>query len=237
MVQEVVANLCLDAAAKPVVLPTVAVVSPDGAEPPSLTPYQPRAVVGDLSLVLPSDDVVILYTARPAGDVACLRRLLGRNMPAVLVAARRFDESDVIGAFDNGATSYLLTSQIPEYCLVHATVRTADGESCLSPCVATVLLEHLIRPGLRPAPAGTSTDDLTGRERQIMELLVVGHSIAEIARHLRVTEKTVRNNLSNIYAKLQVRGQSEAILLWLGHQRARSGDDGARKPPLPKYVP
>jgi DNA-binding NarL/FixJ family response regulator len=62
------------------------------------------------------------------------------------------------------------------------------------------------------------TDSLTTRERQIMELLVIGHTITEIAGHLTLTGKTVRNNLSNIYAKLQVRRQSEAILLWLRYQ-------------------
>jgi len=70
---------------------------------------------------------------------------------------------------------------------------------------------------------------LTPRERQIMELLVTGHTVGEIAGRLRRTRKTVRNNLSTIYAKLRVRGQSEAILLWLGHwPHARAADAGAR---------
>lgn len=213
------ANPCLAHPVAPVSMSTVAVVSCDGAEPPSLTPFLPRAVCRDLWSVLPSDDVVILYGQRSARDIERLHRLLGRNMPGVLVAARTFDETDVIGAFDNGATSYLIMSETPEYCVVSAAMRTADGESCLSPCVATVLLKHLNRRDLKPVPVAVPSGELTGRERQMMELLVVGHSTAEIARHLGVAEKTVRNNLSNIYAKLQVRRQSEAILLWLGHQR------------------
>lgn len=213
------ANLCPSVTAAPVELPTVAVVSPDGTEPPSLTPFLPRVVSRDLLSVLPTDDVVILYGGRYADDIGRLHRTLGRYMPAVLVAARTFDETDVIGAFDNGATSYLIMSETPQYCLVDAAMRTAYGESCLSPCAATVLLRHLNLRGLQPLPVAVPSGDLTGRERQVMELLVVGHSIAEIARHLCVAEKTVRNNLTNTYAKLQVRRQSEAILLWLGYQR------------------
>jgi len=215
----------------PVALPAVVVVSSDGTGPPSLTPFRARTVGYDLSSVRPSDDVVILFSGRSADDIGRLHRMLGRDMPQVLVAARTFDEVDVIGAFDNGATSYLIMSQVPEYCLVEASMRTADGESCLSPCVATVLLRHLSRPGLSPAPEPEQFGELTGRERQVMELLVVGHTITEIARHLRVTGKTVRNTLSHIYAKLQVRRQSEAILLWLGHQRTPTAEPERVRPP------
>jgi DNA-binding NarL/FixJ family response regulator len=229
MIQEA-ANLCLATPAAAMLLPTVVVVSQDGTEPAGLTPFLPRAVCRDLLSVRPSDDVVILYSERSADDIGRLHRMLGRNMPGILVAARTFDETDVIGAFDNGATSYLIMSETPEYCLVEAVVHTAGGENCLSPCVATVLLKHLNRPGVKPAPVAVPSGDLTGRERQVMELLVVGHTIAEIARHLRVTQKTVRNNLGNIYTKLQVRRQSEAILLWLGHQRT-PGAKHERLPP------
>jgi DNA-binding NarL/FixJ family response regulator len=136
----------------------------------------------------------------------------------VLVAARGFDERDVIAAFDHGATSYLVLSQTPEVCLVGAAITTARGESCLSPIAATALLRHVARSPLNPPTDPLPHHNLTPRERQIMELLVTGHTIMEIAEHLTLTGKTVRNNLSSIYAKLQVRRQSEAILLWLGRQ-------------------
>ncbi|MFI6956500.1 LuxR C-terminal-related transcriptional regulator [Nocardia sp. NPDC050408] len=57
---------------------------------------------------------------------------------------------------------------------------------------------------------------LTGREQQIMALLAAGNNVAEIAGQLFLAQKTVRNNLTRIFAKLQVRGQTEAILKWHG---------------------
>ncbi|WP_207921533.1 response regulator transcription factor [Micromonospora sp. KC721] len=194
---------------------SVALVSHDGAQPPSLSPLHPR-VTGDLSVVRPFDDVVVCYGHHPATDVRELHRTFGPRMPAVLVAARSFDQQDVITAFGHGATSYLVLTQTPEFCLRGAVITTANGESCLSPAAATTLLRHM-QP-VPAAPARIHSSTITPRERQIMELLATGHTVTEIAGHLRLTGKTVRNNLSNIYAKLQVRRQSEAILLWLGHQ-------------------
>lgn len=213
-------QVCLVSAAEETVTAaslSIALVSHDGAQPPSLTPLRPR-VTGDLSAVRATDDVVVCYSEHAADDIKQLYGMLGRGMPAVLVAARGFDERDVIAAFDHGATSYLVLSQTPEVCLVGAAVTTARGESCLSPIAATTLLRHVARSPLTLPPEPVPHDNLTPRERQIMELLVTGHTVIEIAEHLTLTGKTVRNNLSSIYAKLQVRRQSEAILLWLGRQ-------------------
>jgi len=196
---------------------TISLVSHDGRQPPSLSPFRPR-VTGNLSSVRPTDDVVICYSDTPAADVIGLYRHLGKDMPAVLVAARGFDAQDVITAFDYGATSYLVLTQTPEFCLISAAVTTATGESCISPVAATALLRHVHRATFAVPNDPVQGDSLTPRERQIMELLVTGHTITEIAGHLTLTGKTVRNNLSSIYAKLQVRRQSEAILLWLRHQ-------------------
>ncbi|HKT04297.1 MAG TPA: LuxR C-terminal-related transcriptional regulator [Rugosimonospora sp.] len=195
-----------------------------GALPPSLTAFAPRLVSPDLQQVSSSDDVVILYGEHGALDVTRLRRVFGRLMPAVLVCSPVFDVHDIVAAFENGATSYFVVDEVPQYCLVDAVVRTAAGQSCLSPSVAQVLVRHVHQPVLAPEPdaAPPPTGELTRRERQIMELLVVGHTTAEIAVYLRLTPKTVRNKLSVIYAKLNVRRQSEAILLWLGDQRTPS---------------
>lgn len=194
---------------------SIALVSHDGVRPPSLTPLRLR-VTGDADAVRSTDDVVVCWGQRPADDVRRLHRTLGRDLPAVLVAARGFDPEDVVAAFDHGAISYLVLSQTPEIYLVDAVINTARGESCLSPIVATTLLRHVYPSTLGSAGEPVPPGDLTPRERQIMELLVTGHTITEIADRLALTGKTVRNRLSNIYAKLQVRGQSEAILLWLG---------------------
>jgi DNA-binding NarL/FixJ family response regulator len=183
---------------------------------PSLAPLHPR-ITNDVSTVRASDNVVVLCSRRPAADVIHLRQTLGRNMPAVLVAAREFDAEQVATAFEHGATSYLVLSETPQSSLVSATIATARRETCLSPDAAAALRRHLHVASL-PDPSETARiTDLTRGERQIMELLVAGCDIREIARHLTVTGKTVRNRLSKIYAKLNVRRQPEAILWWLRH--------------------
>jgi DNA-binding NarL/FixJ family response regulator len=71
--------------------------------------------------------------------------------------------------------------------------------------------------GLRPEAGGT----FTPRERDIMDLLVRGHTVSGIASQLGVATKTVRNNLCRIFAKLGVCRQPEAILVWLGYDFRR----------------
>lgn len=196
---------------------SVALLSHDGACPPSLRPLRPR-VTCNLFAVLATDDVVVCHSDAPAADVVGLYRNLEKDMPAVLVAARCFEERDVITAFEHGATGYLVLPETPEACLARAAIITARGGSCLSPVVATTLLRHARRATFAASRESVQTDSLTPRERQIMELLVAGHTIAEVADHLTLTGKTVRNRLTSIYAKLQVRGQSGAILRWIGDQ-------------------
>jgi DNA-binding NarL/FixJ family response regulator len=202
--------------------PIVVVISLDGLAPESVTPYTPRLITADPADVHASDDVVMIYAEAGAGYVAELRRRFGDQCPKPLVVARRLDEADVIAAFDHGATGYLVSSDMSRLCLVDLTRRTAEGECCLSPEAATVLVRQM-SSAPATAVAAAHPGELTPREQQMMNLLVVGNSIAEIADRLKLTRKTVRNNLSCIYQKLHVRGQTEAILRWLGHQVPRGG--------------
>lgn len=219
--------------ATPVDIPGMVLVSRDGTLPPSLTPFTPGRI-DDVTTAEPTDDVVVLYGFQSAADIARLRQRLGRHMPAVLVIGRVFDPRDIVTAFDNGATSYIVAGEPPEFCVVEAVLRTAQGENILSPSATTALLSRLRRVPLGRLPAPGSgqaiNDELTAREHQVMELLVGGHTVAEIGNHLRVTNKTVRSSLSRIYGKLHVRCQSEAILLWLGHRHDSGGPERDNTP-------
>jgi DNA-binding NarL/FixJ family response regulator len=90
------------------------------------------------------------------------------------------------------------------------------GHTYLSPAACAAL-----REGVWRMPTGDEAMErlralLSPRERQIMELLSTGLGAQEIGLRLRLSEKTVRNNLSNIYAKLDARGSTDAVLRWLG---------------------
>lgn len=67
---------------------------------------------------------------------------------------------------------------------------------------------------------------LSGREREVMDLLASGASVRDIAKNLFLAEKTVRNYLARIYMKMEVHSQSEAILRWLGHLPPPSAGEG-----------
>lgn len=201
---------------------SVVLVVGEDRTPLPVGPLRPRTT-SDPFDVRPTDDVIICHGDRPGAAAARLSRAVGGGLPPVIAIATDFEAQDVIAGFDAGATSYIMCDEeldpatMGSY-IAGAAFYTSRGESCLSPRAATTLLRHTY--GDRPQPEGKSKpgQKLTPRERQIMELLVTGHTVAEISESLKLTGKTVRNNLTNIYAKLQVRRQSEAILLWLGEQ-------------------
>jgi DNA-binding NarL/FixJ family response regulator len=79
-------------------------------------------------------------------------------------------------------------------------------------------------PPPAPGPAALAhAEPLTPRERDVMTLLATGRTICEIADALAIGGKTVRNNLSNIYRKLGVRRQAEALIRWFSLIEAQPG--------------
>jgi DNA-binding NarL/FixJ family response regulator len=106
--------------------------------------------------------------------------------------------------------------------LSSAVMGATVGHTYLSPSACAAL-----REGARRTPVGGEATErlralLSPREREVMELLSTGLGAQEIGLRLRLSEKTVRNNLSNIYAKLDARGSTEAVLRWLGAAPAAS---------------
>ncbi|MFI9762726.1 response regulator transcription factor [Streptomyces sp. NPDC051963] len=164
-------------------------------------------------------DVVVLRCDDPAASLPGLLKALGdRNVPMIVVSPRT-DTETVVEVFRVGA-GYLVEG---DYCggdgdrmLSSAAMAVSVGHTYLSPSASVAL-----REGARRMAA---TDDamerlralLSPREQQIMELLSTGLGAAQIGQRLRLSEKTVRNNLSNIYAKLDARGGTDAVLRWLG---------------------
>jgi DNA-binding CsgD family transcriptional regulator len=85
---------------------------------------------------------------------------------------------------------------------------------------------HPATPATPPAPGPAAlahAEPLTPRERDVMTLLATGRTIREIADALAIGGKTVRNNLSNIYRKLGVRRQAEALIRWFSLIEAQPG--------------
>lgn len=160
-------------------------------------------------------DVVILRCEDPAVSFAGLLKAMGAMSAPVIVISPRRDSETIVEAFRGGA-GYLVEGDYCTCMLSSAVMAATVGHTYLSPSACAAL-----RDAAQGIPGkGEAMEQLrallSSRERQIMELLSTGLGAQEIGLRLRLSEKTVRNNLSNIYAKLDVRGSTEAVLRWLG---------------------
>jgi DNA-binding NarL/FixJ family response regulator len=116
-----------------------------------------------------------------------------------------------------GASGYLVHGRFSPEELVTAVLAVAGGEAALSPAVAPVLLAAVRSEGV--VTDETVLEALTSREREIMGLVASGATNVEIARQLYLAQKTVKNHLNRVYAKLGVTSRGEAIARWLGTSR------------------
>lgn len=148
----------------------------------------------------------------PAGAGAGVEatRRISAALPdvAVLVITMLGDDDSLFAAIRAGAQGYLLKGASPDE--VERAVRAvANGEMLLGPEVARRAARYLSGARTR-GPA--VFPELTGREREVLELIALGHDNATIARRLVLSGKTVRNYVYGIVAKLDARDRSELIV-------------------------
>ena len=168
-------------------------------------------------------DVVLMDVNMPGIDgVEATRRIVdGSPHVAVLVLTMSDDDETVFEAVRAGARGYLLKgAQRVE--LIRAVRAVAAGEAIFGPGVARRLMAYFARPAPRVDPE--AFPGLTDREREVLELIAQGRSNADITATLGLSPKTVRNHVSNVFAKLEVRDRAEAIV------RAREAGMGSRLP-------
>ena len=119
------------------------------------------------------------------------------------------DDESVFAALRAGAGGYLVKGADPDQ-VVSAVRAVALGHAVFGPHLAARMLDLLRRAPRRRA--GTSRTGLSAREREVLTLLAQGLSNAEIGRALFISPITVRNHVSNIFAKLQVTNRRQAML-------------------------
>ncbi len=156
-------------------------------------------------------DVVVLCLEAPSTAV---RELPATDIPVIVISPCR-DTEVIVEVFRAGA-GYLIEGDYCTCFLSSAVVGATVGHTYLSPAACAALQEGARRMPTDGEALKRLRKLLSPRERQIMELLSTGLGAQEIGLRLQLSEKTVRNNLSNLYAKLEVRGSTEAVLTWLG---------------------
>ncbi|MEU1342058.1 response regulator [Streptomyces sp. NPDC090075] len=165
-------------------------------------------------------DVCLLDIRMPRLDgLEATRLLAGPDVPDPLrvVVVTTFDLDEyVYGALRGGACGFLLKDSGPTL-LAEAVRAAAAGDSLVSPSVTVRLLKHLTE---QPAPAPTPvpvrephTEALTDRELDVVRLVAVGRTNAEIAAELYVSLSTVKTHLSSVQLKLSARNRVE-IAAW-----------------------
>jgi DNA-binding NarL/FixJ family response regulator len=159
-----------------------------------------------------SPDVVVMDIQMPELDGIEATRFITGRQPDVRVVMLTMNEDDdtVLSAIRAGASGYLLKGSGAEE--VHNAVRAAAaGGMVFGAALADRVASFFT--GARPAQAEEQPfPDLTERERGVLEMLAAGRSNDAIAREMFVSNKTVRNTVSSIYAKLHAAGRAEAIV-------------------------
>ena len=163
---------------------------------------------------LPADrpDVVLMDINMPENNgVECVQ-LLKPQMPDTQFLMLTVYESaeHVFAALTAGATGYLLKSTRREE-LVAAIEQISVGGSPMTSAIARKVVQSFTRS----VATRTKFDDLTPREKSVLEFLTQGYLYKEIADSLRISVPTVATHIRSIYEKLHVRSRSQAVAKYL----------------------
>jgi len=162
-------------------------------------------------------DIMLLDVSMPGGGVNAARQIAAAYpVVKIVMLTVSQDEEDITAALRAGARAYVLKGVAARE-LVDILRHVARGDVYVTPSLAAGLLYEMTNAPASRTPS-SPLDDLTDRERQILERVSVGDSNKEIGERLNLTEKTVKHHVSNILQKLQVRNRVEAALL------ARTGE-------------
>ncbi|MBI4494057.1 MAG: response regulator transcription factor, partial [Chloroflexi bacterium] len=153
-------------------------------------------------------DVALLDISMP-GDGLQAARDIAAACPAtkIVMLTVSEDEDDLLAALQAGACGYILKG-VSSRELIAAIRVIHAGEVYVTPVMASRLLREMTRPR-----SASALDELTPREREVLELVALGLGNQEIGRRLGLAEKTIKHYMTNILAKLQVRSRIEAALL------------------------
>ena len=177
-----------------------------------------EATTGEEAVALAAElqpDVIVMDLQMPGvSGIDATRRILDTSPHiGVLVVTMFEDDYSVFAAMRAGAKGYVL-KDTDEEDILHAIRAVGKGEAIFSPAVARRVIDFFtgVRSEVERAVPARAFPELTNREREVLDLIAQGLSNPEIASRLYLSPKTVRNHISNIFAKLQVADRAQAIV-------------------------
>jgi DNA-binding NarL/FixJ family response regulator len=152
-------------------------------------------------------DLVLMDLKMPGMEGVEATRLIHTKHPkvAVIILSSFSGDGHLIQALEAGASGYVL-KDTNVATIVNSMLAIAGGARVMSGAIADRLL------GMVSSKPRESYDGLTAREVEILKLVAIGLANKQIAYRLKVSEKTVRNHISNMYEKLGIQGRSQAVI-------------------------
>jgi DNA-binding NarL/FixJ family response regulator len=165
-------------------------------------------------------DTVLMDIGMPQMDGVTATYKIKKILPRtnIIILTVYEDDAHIFEAIKAGAMGYLLKDVAIDE-LLEAVRRVYKGEALIQPTIATKVLKEFAMLDKRKIKGGDQFyNNLTEREKEVLRLIALGGTNKEIARKLGITEKTVKNHMSNIFQTLHVNNRTKAALYVLNRK-------------------
>jgi len=158
-------------------------------------------------------DIILMDVNMPGTDGVVATRVIKKEMPSVhVIALTIYEDEEVVEMVKAGVSAYVL-KDVAGAELIDTIHRVMQGEVVIHPRVANRLVRELARNDKK-----NEDTRLTKREKDVLLLLVRGHSNKDMADVMFISEKTVKNHLTSIFKKLGVKDRTQAAVYALKHR-------------------